>query len=267
MANTITSFFTGSSSSNPTKIITDRATSLNSTSTLSFPPDLPKYYTLLLEHSWTNIFTSGSLTGSPISIQRGYRLPLPSHIIDGMEVQYDHSYNWVGVAGNFLNQVTGGLAGAAATSLVGSLGYTVNDMKFVTLSGPQFKQYAFEWRMFPKSKDESDTIRDIYLGIKKGMAPSKEYAKLAFKFPNIFWLGFYPNAGYLFKFKPAVITSCQLDYQGGNPTPAFFSDNSAPEGIVMRLSFLELEYWHKDNFNNANDSSNPFDTADWYTQA
>lgn len=277
-------FFSQTMASSPTRIINDRAAQNQSITSLSFPPDTPKYYTLLLENDWTNVLStkvlsglasatadsiasifksvfggdtkSSSLTGNPLTMKAAYRLPLPTVIIDNHEVQYDHAFNWLGAVGN--------LASGIATTAGGVFGYTLNNFKYVTLQSPQFRQYAFEWHMSPNNPAESSLIRSIYLGIKRGMQPPKKSNNLVFEFPRIYWLGFYPNAGFLVKFKPAVITSCQINYQGGNPSPSFYAETGAPEGIVMRISFLELEYWHQENFANAENSADPFDTADWY---
>lgn len=267
-----TPFFNGKRGEDPKRIIDDYA-QRNSLEVKSFPSDMPIYYSLLIESDW-KMFTSSSggwSFNTALDPKKAYRLPLPSHIIDGHEVQYDHNYSWITAGANVLNAFggnnPGGAIGGIAQGVMGSLGYAMNNLKFVTLSSPNFRNYAFEWKMAPKDKKESEEIREIYLGIKMGMHPRNKTLRTILEFPRIYWIGFMPNPGYLVKFKPAVITSCSLDYQGGNPQPAFYKNadpsQSAPESIVMRLTFLELEYWLDEDFKNAK-SNDPFDSSSWY---
>lgn len=253
-----TPFFNGNNRRIPGVTIDDRASRNTRITTHGFPTDMPLYYTLIIENTWT--FGDVTATLTPFA---GYRLPLPTHVIDGHEVQYDHGFNW-------LSALPGALASSPVGSLSAALGYTVNNFKFVTLQSPQYRSYAYEWKMAPKDYNESRNIREIYLGIKKGMHPTLTGARLSLRFPHIFWLGFYPNAGFLTKFKPAVVTSCQLDYQGGNPQPAFYKradpGDSPPESVVMRLTFLELEYWIEADLEHGKATSNdPFNSSNWYS--
>lgn len=268
-------FFQNNRRPSPQEVISDRVSHVGSVPSYTFPSDLPKYYCLLVEHtwggnmqSWLDYINPSSIINNAISIgsgnltvHKGYRLPLPTHIIDGHEVQYDHGFNWMDMAENAANIGTAGLY----SGIKGFFGFAMNNFKYVTLQSPQFRSYAFEWKLHPKSPEESNAIRQIYMGLKSGMHPPRKAGKLAFEFPNIFWLGFYPNADYLVKFKPAVITSCQIDYQGGNPVPTFYKNSNAPESIIMRVTFLELEVWARNDFINAG-TTDPFDAASFYNQ-
>ncbi len=253
------------SGNTPQRVINEGIENLNTTNIEAFPPDTPKYYSMLVENNWF-ISSIGHLY--PV---KGYRLPLPTHIQDAHEVIYDHNFSWLSAVGGAFRSgpvsgIIGGLTGAVSQGIQAGLGFAVNTFKTVTLQSPQFRTYAFEWRLFPKNKDESDRIRRIYYGIKQGMHPRKAGAGLVFTFPKIYWLAFFPNSEYLFKFKPAVISSCQIDYQGGAGQPAFYTESGAPEGIILRLSFIELDYWVAQDFERGGPTNNdPFNTSDWFS--
>lgn len=268
-------FFRSLRSESPQAVIDDRVSRRGDTPTFGFPTDTPKYYTLLWEHVWgsgtansaigsvTNTYGDATNPGRLNSFA-AYRLPLPTHIIDNHEVHYDSEFNWF--------EILGGISRAfnAFTNWSGS--FSVNNFKNVSLLSPQFRTYAYEWKLHPKNASESRMIRSIYHGIKRGMHPTRFDSKLAFRFPHVFFLGFYPNADMLPKFKPAVITSCLVDYQGNNPAPTFYRETEAPESIILRLSFLELEVWISENFRNAaartpGSPADPFDSTDWFTIA
>lgn len=257
-----TPFFKGAGGNSPQAKINDKANDLLGPSDiLAFPPDVPKYYTLLMEHEWIGYGLNLGVDKKTwyknnLGTIRAYRLPLPTHLTDSHEIQYDHGFNWFS---QLLQQTT-----TAINNLTGPLGFSLNSFKTVTLQTPQFRSYAYEFKMSPKTPQESQAIRRIYSYIKQGMHPEPRAGRSIMMFPRIYWLGFMPNAGWLFKTKPSVITSCTIDYQGGNGQPAFYSATQAPEGVVMRLSFLELEYWMRPDFNHIL-SNDPFDSSALYT--
>tara|TARA_R110000868_G_scaffold25423_9_gene99183 strand:- start:2102 stop:2953 length:852 start_codon:yes stop_codon:yes gene_type:complete len=230
----------------PASVISKELQEMSSlTPILQYPPDLPKYYVLLTQSAWRY---SAALT-----LQKAYRLPLPTRLVDAHEVMYDHHFNWTDMLANI-----SGVQRAA-----GILGYSVGNFKTVTVQTPQFRTFSMEWKFAPRNARESQTIREIYNGIKQGMHPIAKASFTVLEFPSIFWLGIYPNAGWLFKMKPAVISGCQIDYQGGNPQPAFYKGTMAPESIVLRLSFIEIEYWLANNFDNVM-GDYPFDASARY---
>lgn len=263
------------------RTIDEKVQGLSSSNIISFPTDVPKYYMLIIENQWLNRFgfDENYALRSRLRPERAYRLPLPNQLTDGHEINYDHNFNWLGILKNLAGSATLGLGssfGDLGRGFLGGLGFSVNQFKMVTLEAPAFRQFSMEWKLSPRNFNESSLIRGIYLGIKRGMHPGATYGKILFHFPKIYWIGFYPNAGWLFKFKPCVIQGCQIDYQGGNPQPSFYADDvhfdpsdefsyskNPPESILLRLSFLELEYWINTDFNNA-ELHAPFDSSNWF---
>lgn len=212
---------------------------------LNFPFDLPKYYFGIVE------FRTGWAGANPIYGQNltpigGYRFPLPTTLTDGYEVQYDHGFNWLQFLG----------LGAAERTVSQVLGFAVNNFKQVTIQAPQFRQYSLEWKLAPRSKEESARIKEIEMKIKKGMhpvgngyIPGTNINNLVLTFPNVFQCFFMPNAEYMYNFKPAVITGFTMDYQGGNHRSIFYKESGAPESVILKLSMLEIDYWASDDFN------------------
>lgn len=251
--------------------LSDAATVINSavlsslgTPVVQYPTDLPKYFMQILE------LEPGIGTLNPnLSLEKVYRLQLPSTLTDVNEVQYDHNFNWFDLLSTFGR--LGNQTFSAATGL------TVNTLKAVTLRAPEFRTYGFEWKFAPKSPADAAAIRQVYYGIKKGMTPDGVgvVAGLvpAFQFPKIYWLAFYPNSEWLFKFKPAVVTRCEIDYLGHNQAPAFYksatgsfgsTSGGPPESIVMRLGFLEMEYWIRRDYKDDVPTNNPYDVRNYY---
>lgn len=188
-----------------------------------------------------------------------------------------------GVAGAL--NVVGGIASAIGNENVrrtagAATGLAINNFKAVTLSMPRFQEFTLAWKLSPKTYEESVEIQKIVHSIQRGMHPEGwggafgTYA--AFAFPKVYSVGIIPNSKFLMKFKPAVIQSFKVDYQAGNPAPAFYAtpadvDNTAyspPESVILSMSFLELEYWLQQDFDGKNDdgglpSDNPF-ISNWF---
>ena len=233
----------------PEAVIAKEFRELSAITTIQFPPDLPKYYVLLTQSNW-KISTN-------LKLQKAYRLPLPTRLVDAHTVSYDHNFNWL----DMLNGTKVGDVIQTVGKVAQGLGFSVGNFKTVTIRTPDFRTFSMEWRFAPRNAQESRTIRQIYAGIKEGMHPVDLGAgSTVLQFPSIFWLGIYPNAGWLFKTKPSVITGCQIDYQGGNPQPAFYKETTAPESVVLRLTFLELEFWINSNFDKQLDDD-PFNAS------
>ena len=233
----------------PENIISEEFAKLTSIPIIQYPPDLPKYYVLLTQSNWK--------FSTQLQLQKAYRLPLPTRLVDAHSIQYDHNFNWLDMLkGTKLGNVI-----ETSVEVVQGLGFSVGNFKTVTIKTPDFRTFSMEWRFAPRNAQESRTIRQLYAGIKEGMHPVDLGAgSTVLQFPSVFWLGIYPNAGWLFKTKPSVITGCQIDYQGGNPQPAFYKETTAPESVVLRLTFLELEFWISSNFKNQLDDD-PFNAS------
>lgn len=226
-----------------------------------FPSDIPPHhFTILQGEAIGSTAPIGSNVTQVGNFSAAYKLPMPTTIVNRHSVKYDHSFNWLGAASKLL-----GLAGTASTitSIAGGLGYSVNTFKAVTLAVPEFKMFQLEWRLFPKSHQESMQIQRLAIALQTGMTPSTTDvlgASFTYNFPSIFvpyfTTGIDSSEGsrYLFKFKPCVCSGCEINYQGDQPVPAFYKnseDQAIPEGIVLRTNWIELEVWSKANFTNS----------------
>jgi hypothetical protein len=237
--------FPTSPSSNPADVIARASLTgagiAGEASKYTFPTDLPKVHLNLIEADWVQGL------GRTLQSRRLYRLPLPLQMPETTNVQFNNNFSYLeslGQGANNLFPVAGAVADLVAPiagAVAGGTGFTVADLKGVTMESPQFKTHTFSWKLAPKSASESANIMRIITGIKIGMLPS--YVRPVLQFPKIYVPYFYPNANWLFKFKPCVIQSLTIDFNGGNPQPGFYHVNQAPEGITMSMQLLEMEYW------------------------
>lgn len=119
--------------------------------------------------------------------------------------------------------------------------------------------FSFDFNMIPRSKKESDQIKDIIRFFKSEMAAKKGAevgggAGLFIKSPSVFKLQ-YMSGGkshpFLNQFKICALTNMTVNYTGSG-TYATYSD-ATPVHMVMSLAFQELtpiyneDYVNKDN--------------------
>lgn len=147
-----------------------------------------------------------------------------------------------------------GEGGRAASALTG---YAPNQFLTVLLQGPAYKRFSLSWKFSPKTPQESETLRQIIKYINNSKSPTLTGGGALFGFPDIFELGFYPNADYLYKFKPAVLEALTINYAGSG-TPTFYRGRGAPESVEVIMNFFELEFWLNGQYNDSND---PFDRS------
>jgi len=247
---------------NPTAAIDASIVKNLSFESLSFPTDQAKYHTYIVE---------GEIDYDVRNIRsiRQYKLPLPMQLTRQHEVNYNTDFNYLSLLPAAEAAVSGGLGKVAR-----GVGLAINNFKSVTINVPDFQTFQMTWKLSPKNFPESGIIQRIITGIQHGMHP-KVYKTVSgllggvlpqntpaflsntpviFQFPNVFSVGLIPNSQYLFKMKPAVISSIEVDYNGGQPVPSFYktqSQNSAdspPESVFLKMNFIELEYWLNTDF-------------------
>lgn len=164
----------------------------------------------------------------------------------------------------------GGSAGVKSVRNMTSLasGTSINRALAVLFVGPNYRGYTFHILFTPRSESESITIRKIIGWLKWGQAPN--YGELGgvagavFNYPSIFRLQYSENItesgqnvnstlGQRWQttskwqgFKPAVLEKLNVDYvPGGHPA---LMQNGYPEAIKVSMSFLEIEYWLKEDY-------------------
>lgn len=174
----------------------------------------------------------------PLVPKKVFRLPLPIPLKDQFQVNYNTNFAPMSILEGVQD------IGSAA------LGVIPNTFKTVTLSQPDYRRHQFTFTLPPRNYSESVTIQKIIHAIRRGMHPKRSsvLGGAVMVFPYIYLPYFMPNPKFLYKFKPCVIENIQVDYQGGQPVPAFYKQQGAPENrppetVSLAITFLELEYW------------------------
>lgn len=216
-----------------------------------------------------------------LSAVGGIRLPVPNQLSDNQQVNFEQAAasspavgagieqglrGGSGFTGSIASGVMANLgaraeqaAGAIAGSLTGAStgemlqlgGLAQNPFLTVLFKSPNFKKHQFSWKLAPNNAQESNTIRDIVNTFKSNMLPAMapNAGGTLLTYPNIAIISLYPDETFLYKFKPCVIESLDVNYAVGG-TPSFFKGTNAPTIVQISINLLEIEYWLKEDIEN-----------------
>lgn len=214
-----------------------------------------------------------SIRNSPFLRSQGsVRLPIPDALRDNLSVSYNNA-SLTPVVGAGLESIAGEtpadaanlqtvrnlLAGAASTAfqnLTGSgvardasqaaqayLGLAINPYQTVLFEKPEFKTHNFSWKLMPRDEIESDRARNIFRTFQFHASPGvSQGAGLFFSYPSMVIVSLYPSSEFLYRFKPCIIKSVNVNYAAGN-NPSFFRRTNAPTAMTLSIQLQEIEYW------------------------
>ncbi|CAB4140754.1 hypothetical protein UFOVP395_89 [uncultured Caudovirales phage] len=148
-----------------------------------------------------------------------------------------------GGVGNVLN--TTGAAGQAAQAY---LGLAVNPYQTVLFEKPEFKTHNFSWKIMPKNERESEIARNIFRTFQFHASPGiSQGAGVFFSYPSMVVVSLYPRSEFLYRFKPCVLRSVNINYAAGS-NPSFFKRTDAPTAMTISLQLQEIEYWTSNDY-------------------
>ncbi len=208
---------------------------------------------------FTKNLNLGSLS-APLSQQRK---EISLYIPDSVTFDYSAQYNEVVLnplsEGNALASLPG-ISGAAAKAVasVGSSdvtklflraqGLAINPNQQVMFDSIPLREFSFEFIFMPKSKQETDDVRDIIKAFKEFSRPRTVTGTYGMIFvpPSIFKIDFRFLNGrnrYVNKVADSVCTNVEIDY-----TPNGWSthQDGSPVNIKMKVQFKELSLIDRD---------------------
>ena len=119
-----------------------------------------------------------------------------------------------------------------------STGQVINPNMELLFSGPNLRQFSFQFKFTPRFEKEAHTVRTIMKAFKRNMAP-KGAGGTMLKTPNIFEIRYIGEAeNYLNRIKMCALQNVSINYTGDG-TFATYKDGS-PISSTMTLQFQEL---------------------------
>ncbi len=207
-----------------------------------------------------------------ILTQGSIYLPIPNQLNDTTTLNYDQAALG-SMLGAFTEAATGtqnrggtiaeGIAVEGLQRAIGSVpngenilnavsaisGLAINPFLTVVFKNPSFKSHSFSWKFMPKSQQESLQLTNIINTIKYHMLPGLLTSSgVIFEYPEMVLLKLYPTDEHLYKFKPCIIKSVNVNFAPGGGPSFFRSIPGAPTAVEMRMELQEIEYFTKLDF-------------------
>ena len=224
-----------------------------------------------------------AINNSPFLRSAGtVRLPLPSNLKDNLSVGYDTAPLGPAVGAALDSAIGTGPSAGGANGLLGGLGrmtttalsyaegaavnavqqaapdaaaaasvysgVAINPFQTVLFKQPNFKKHNFSWKLMPRDEEESGIIRDLVRTFQFHTSPGvSEGAGVFFSFPSMVIVSLFPSSEFLYRFKPCVIESIDVNYAAGGG-PSFFKRSQAPTAVTFSIQLQEIEYWTNNDF-------------------
>lgn len=223
-------------------------------------------------------YVKRSIQDSPFLRSEGsVRLPIPDALRDNLSVSYNtasltpivgaglesianRGLSEIGIANTITSLLEGGAvggvqnlasSGVARDALQGAqayLGLAVNPYQTVLFEKPEFKTHNFSWKLMPRNEYESDQARNIFRTFQFHASPGvSSGVGLFFSYPSMVIVSLYPSSEFLYRFKPCVIKSVNVNYAAGN-NPSFFKRTNAPTSMTLSVQLQEIEYWTNNDY-------------------
>ena len=122
-------------------------------------------------------------------------------------------------------------------------GTVVNPNLELLFNGPNLRTFNFNFRLTPRTPQESEVIRKIIFAFKRNMAAQRSKTGLYLRSPRIFQLKYiYKNGGqhpYLNKFKPCAMSNFTVNYTPDG-SYATFDQTGSLTAYDLTMSFSEV---------------------------
>jgi hypothetical protein len=155
-----------------------------------------------------------------------------------------------------------------ASAIQQASGMAPNPNPAVAFAGPHLRDFTYSWTFFPKSKDESDRLREIIQILKQSALPQNVIAGQAsvLRYPKMCQINFYPwdsdggsndwgwGSNTIIRHKKCFMGSVNVSYTPSN-VPAFFYENDQPVAVQLTINFKEIEYFMSHDWGGAQGNS------------
>jgi len=150
---------------------------------------------------------------------------------------------------------------AVGANLQGRLtGEVINPNLELLFNGPNLRTFNFNFRLTPRTEDESQEIRKIIRCFKRNMAVQRTQSNIFLRSPRLFKLVYiYKDGGqhpYLNKFKPCAMSNFQVNYTPDG-SYATFDKTGSLTAYDLTMSFSEVMPIYSNDFDK--DDDNPRD--------
>ena len=139
---------------------------------------------------------------------------------------------------------------AVGANLQGRLtGQVINPNLELLFNGPNLRTFNFNFRLTPRTPEESEQIREIIFAFKRNMSVQRSQSNLFLRSPRLFQLQYIYKSGkggkdgaqhpYLNKFKPCALTNFAVNYTPDG-SYATYDETGSLTAYDLNMSFSEI---------------------------
>ena len=138
------------------------------------------------------------------------------------------------------------------TAIEAGAGALYNPGQTAVFEGVKLRTHSFNWKLVPRNKQESETIRKIILKIRKSMHPEMssfgEEGSFFLKYPDIVSCALLiPDPNNTIFYKPGLISNFTASHQDGD-SASFFQGSGSPVVTNLQLDFTEMDIITREDF-------------------
>jgi len=144
----------------------------------------------------------------------------------------------VTAASKFTEMATG-----ASSIMQRQYGTVQNPNMELLFKGPGLRSFTFTFRLSPRNKNESISVRKIIRTFKQAMSVKRTEQSLLLKSPHTFAIAYITSNGehrYLNRFKECALTQCNVSYTPDNTYMTFAGPEASMTSYELQLQFQEL---------------------------
>ena len=134
-------------------------------------------------------------------------------------------------------------AGSLAISAVGAAtGKALNPLLYAAFNRAEFRTFTFDWILAPRTRKESETLKNIVRTFKAASLPGGARTGLILDYPLLAIITMHPNnLDGLATFWPMAITSVSINYTSNPGGPSFFENSGAPTVATLTVNLMEIK--------------------------
>ena len=156
----------------------------------------------------------------------------------------------VTAASKFTEMATG-----ASSIMQRQYGTVQNPNMELLFKGPGLRSFTFTFRLSPRNKKESISVRKIIRSFKRAMSVKRTSQSLLLKSPHTFAIAYITSNGehrYLNRFKECALTQCNVSYTPDNTYMTFAGPEASMTSYELQLQFQELVPLFDDEYGDNN---------------
>jgi hypothetical protein len=151
-----------------------------------------------------------------------------------------------------VGDVAGGLSSATGLAVNPSLAMLFRDVKF--------RSFKFNWKLVPKSANESTIIQELLIYLKQYALPTRlTGGQFAFNYPFICKPAFIGPVG-MIDFKFAVIKNIHIEYSPMGKVASFYSATKSPVAVNLSIDLEEMEIFTSEDYGGSSTIDQPTPT-------